>query len=163
MCFCHLNHCVDHSAGIRCVNRTAEQPVLASYCEWTDCILTEIIGKTAPTVDDPVGKSSAADLSPILFPVFLLPVKRKPVGILLIHVPCNGGCRGRTLPNQSRRNLKLYDHGFFCIAESFLAGWASVTLAIVFDHFTSGRNQRFFLSDNLPVPEVLSRDWIFRQ
>ena len=44
------------------------------------------------TVDDPVGKGGAADLSPILFPVFLLPVKRKPIGILLIHDPCNSGC-----------------------------------------------------------------------
>ena len=50
MCFCHLNHCIDHCAGIRSVNRTAEQPVLASYCEWTNCILTEIIGKAAPPV-----------------------------------------------------------------------------------------------------------------
>ena len=44
------------------------------------------------TVDDPVGKGSAADLGPILFPVLFLPVKGKPIGILLIHSPCNSGC-----------------------------------------------------------------------
>src|SRR5699024_12140681 len=46
------------------------------------------------TVDDPVCKGSPADLSPILLPVFLLPVKREPVGILLVHGPCSSGCRG---------------------------------------------------------------------
>ena len=35
------------------------------------------------TVDDPVDKNSAADHGSILFPVFLLPVKGKPVSILL--------------------------------------------------------------------------------
>ena len=93
------------------------------------------------TIDDPVSKSGPADLSPILLPIFLLPVKGKPVAILLIHGPCNGGCRGRTLSNQSYRNLRLYDHRFFCIAEPFLAGWASVTLTVVFDHFTGGRKR----------------------
>ena len=101
------------------------------------------------TVDDPVGKSGPADLSPILLPVFLLPVKGKPIGILLIHGPCNSGSRGRTFSNQSCRNLRLYDHRFFCIAEPFLAGWASVTLAVVFDHFTGGRNEFQFPADIL--------------
>lgn len=50
MCFCHLNHCVDHCAGIRSVNGTAEQPVLPSHCEWTDRILAEIIGKVAAPI-----------------------------------------------------------------------------------------------------------------
>ncbi len=100
-------------------------------------------------VDDPVGKGGAADLSPILFPVFLLPVKGKPVGILLIHGPYNSGCRGRTFPNQSRRDLRLYNHRLFCITESFLAGRASVTLAVVFDHFAGGRNEFQFPADIL--------------
>ncbi len=38
---------------------------------------------------------------------------------------------------------------FFCIAESFLTGWASVTLAVVFDHFTGGRNEFQFPADIL--------------
>ena len=50
MCFCHLNHCVDHCTGIRSVNGIAEQPVFTPYCEWTDRILAEIIGKAAPPV-----------------------------------------------------------------------------------------------------------------
>lgn len=45
MCFCYFHYCVDHCAGIRSRGGTAEQPVLVSYCEWTNCILTEIIGK----------------------------------------------------------------------------------------------------------------------
>ena len=101
------------------------------------------------TVDNPVSKGGPADLGPILFPVFLLPVKGKPIGIFLVHGPCNGGCRGRTFPNQSRRNLGLYDYRFFCVAESFLAGWASVALAVVFDYFTSGRNEFQFPADIL--------------
>ena len=55
----------------------------------------------------------------------------------------------RTFPNQSRRHLRLYDHRLFRIAESFLAGWASVTLAVVFDHFTGGRNEFQFPADIL--------------
>ena len=39
--------------------------------------------------------------------------------------------------------------GFFCVAESFLAGWASVALAVVFDYFTSGRNEFQFPADIL--------------
>ena len=42
VCFCHLNHCVDYRTGIRSVHGTAEQPVLPSYCKWTDCILAEL-------------------------------------------------------------------------------------------------------------------------
>ena len=56
---------------------------------------------------------------------------------------------GRTFLNQSRRHLRLYDHRLFRIAESFLAGWASVTLAVVFDDFTGGRNEFQFPSDIL--------------
>ena len=37
----------------------------------------------------------------------------------------------------------------FCIAEPFLAGWTSVTLAVVFDHFTGGRNEFQFPADIL--------------
>lgn len=50
MCFCHFNHCIDYRAGIRSVHRTAEQPVLPAHCEWTDCILAEIVGKAASSV-----------------------------------------------------------------------------------------------------------------
>ena len=44
------------------------------------------------TVEDPAGKGSAADPNPILFPVLLLSVKGKPIGMLLIHRPCSNGC-----------------------------------------------------------------------
>ena len=37
--------------------------------------------------------------------------------------------------------------GLFCIAESFLAGGASMALAVVFDHFTGGRNEFQFPAD----------------
>ena len=50
VCFCHLNHCVDYRTGIRSLYGIAEQPVLPAYCEWTDRILAEIIGKAAPPV-----------------------------------------------------------------------------------------------------------------
>lgn len=50
MCFCHLYHCVNDCTGIRTIYGTAEQPVLTVYCEWTDCILAETIGKAAAPV-----------------------------------------------------------------------------------------------------------------
>lgn len=53
----------------------------------------------------------------------------------------------QVLSKQSWRNLRLYDHRLFCIAESFLAGGASIALAVVFDHFTGGRNEFQFPAD----------------
>lgn len=53
----------------------------------------------------------------------------------------------QVLSKQSWRNLRLYDHRLFCIAESFLAGGASMALAVVFDHFTGGRNEFQFPAD----------------
>ena len=35
---------------VRSLYGTAEEPVLPAYCEWTNCILAEIIGKAAPPV-----------------------------------------------------------------------------------------------------------------
>ena len=68
----------------------------ASFQQLTVKVIIHWLEIVLWTVDDPVGKCSAADLSSILFPVFLLPVKWKPVGILLIHSPCYSGCWGRT-------------------------------------------------------------------
>ena len=39
-----------------------------------------------------VCKGRPADLHPILLPVLFLPVKWKPVGILLVHSPCSCSC-----------------------------------------------------------------------
>lgn len=92
------------------------------------------------TVDDPIGKSSSVDLAYILLSIFLLPINWKLIVILLIHWPCNGGCREGIFPNQWRQNLRLYIISrVFHIAEFclVLAGWAVATLAIVvFNHFT---------------------------
>ncbi len=48
--FCHLNHCVDYRTGICALYGIAEQPVFPAYCEWTNCILTEIVGKAVASV-----------------------------------------------------------------------------------------------------------------
>ena len=101
------------------------QPVFPVYCEWTECILAESVGKAAAAafqiglccitpVENIIHRFIHPDVPNwlLLIEPRLLPVKGKPIGILLIHSPCNSGCRDRTFPNQSRRNLRLYDHGF---------------------------------------------------
>ena len=99
-------------------------------------------------IDNPVCQCRPADLGTILSPVFLLTVKRKSIGVLLIHRPCNGGCGRWAFSYQGPRNLRLYDHRFFCVSQSFLTGRTSITLAVVFDHFTCGRNE-FQLTANI--------------
>ena len=102
-------------------------PCLVCHCKFTFqqlsvkviIYLLEIFPKT---INDPVRKGGVADLCPILFPVFLLPVKREPVAILLIHEPCNRRCRCRAFPNQSCRDLGFDDNRLFGIPKSFFAG-----------------------------------------
>ncbi len=48
--FGHLNHGINHGAGIRAFGSIAEQPVAAAYRERTDRILAQIVGKAAPAV-----------------------------------------------------------------------------------------------------------------
>ena len=86
VCFCHLNHCVDCCTGIRSFYGTAEQPVLPAYCEWTDCILTEIIGKAAASVFQ-IGLRCISPIENIIYrfihpgvPDWLLLLKPRPEG-----------------------------------------------------------------------------------
>ena len=172
MCFCHLNNCVDYCTGIRSIHGTVEQPherlcldpppFLIQYldpCLIRHCKLTfqqlpvEVIIHWLQiflgTINDPVRKGGTNDLCPILFPVFLLQVNREPVAILLIHSPCNRGCRCGAFPNQACRNLGLDDHRLLRIPKSFFTGWASITLPVVFDHFTGGMDEFQFPADIL--------------
>lgn len=50
MCFCHLYHCINNCAGIRTINRTAEQPILPVYRERTDRIFAQIVCETATAI-----------------------------------------------------------------------------------------------------------------
>ena len=52
-------------------------------------------------------------------------------------------------PNQSRRYLRLYDHKAFPYRRVRPCRRASVTPAVVFDHFTGGRNEFQFTADIL--------------
>lgn len=50
MYFSHLDHCINHGTGICTFGRITEQPVPSSNCKGTDCIFTEIVRKTAPSI-----------------------------------------------------------------------------------------------------------------
>ena len=92
-------------------------------------------------IDNPVDQCHPANLGTILSPVFLLTVKGKLIGVLLIHRPCNGGCGCWTFSYQGLRNLRLYNHRFFCISQSCFSGRTAITLAVVFAHLTCSRNE----------------------
>lgn len=90
--FFHFNHCVDYRVGIHSINRIAEQPVLPVYCEWRDCILAEIIGKSTASVFQigllcitPVENIINCFIHPEVLGCFL-PIEPRPEGLQNIFI-----------------------------------------------------------------------------
>lgn len=61
----------------------------------------------------------------------------------------NSWCQVRNFSNQSCREMRLYNHRAFRIAESFVADLASITLVVVFDHFVCGGDEFQLTTDIL--------------